>query len=228
MTNVKRALIIVDVQNDFCPGGALPVENGDAVAHDIYFYASEAKPDRKYDLIVASRDWHRDWSSNGGHFAHKPDFVNTWPVHCVAGTQGAQYANGLYFLAKTSDEYQRPPSWVDVEILKGQGGPAYSAFEGINEDGLGLDTILTSAEISSVDVCGLALDYCVKKTALHAFNGSFHTRVLVDLTASVNPTTALLGERGIRTARRSGLLGDETGFLHQAGIELVESGLDRS
>src|SRR3569623_1224877 len=106
------ALFIVDVQNDFTEGGALGVPGGAAVAGGITSHLREHA--RDYALVVASRDWHDADNDNGGHFATDaaPDFVNSWPRHCVAGTPGAEYHPAL------------DTSSVDVHILNGQGVPA--------------------------------------------------------------------------------------------------------
>src|SRR5690606_16703945 len=97
---MSKALFIVDVQNDFTEGGALGVEGGDAVAAAITRYVAEHAGD--YEIIVASRDWHDAEGGNGGHFAEgEPDFVDTWPPHCVAGTEGAEYDPNLDVSAVT-------------------------------------------------------------------------------------------------------------------------------
>src|SRR6188472_1422396 len=111
---MTRALFIVDVQNDFTEGGALGVEGGAAVAAGISEYLAH-HPDR-YDVVFASRDWHNGDNDNGGHFSTDPDFVDSWPPHCVAGTAGAEYHPAL------------DQSAIDVHVRKGQGRPAYSIF----------------------------------------------------------------------------------------------------
>jgi nicotinamidase/pyrazinamidase len=182
---MARALFIVDVQNDFTEGGALAVEGGDAVAAGITAYL-RAHPDR-YDVVIASRDWHDApgvdsgadgagrRNDNGGHFAldAEPDFVDTWPVHCVAGTVGAQYDPGL------------DVSLIDLHVLKGQGKPAYSMFEGITDGGDDLPTLLDKLGVDDVDVVGLATDYCVRASALDAIASGRHVRVIDDLVAGV-------------------------------------------
>src|SRR4051812_31642441 len=111
-----KALFIIDVQNDFTEGGALGVEGGAAVAAGITQYL-RAHPD-EYVTVFASRDWHDGDNDNGGHFSATPDFVDSWPAHCVSGTPGAEYHPAL------------DTSLVDVHLRKGQGRPAYSIFEG--------------------------------------------------------------------------------------------------
>ncbi|MGA4668428.1 isochorismatase family protein [Propionibacteriaceae bacterium Y1923] len=166
MTNV---LLIVDVQNDFTEGGALGCEGGAAVAAAITDHLAA----HDYPLVVASRDWHNADDDNGGHFAENPDYVDTWPVHCVAGTEGADYHPSL------------DTSRVDVHVLKGQGKPAYSAFEGTTESGERLSEVLTSRGVTHLDVVGIATDHCVRASALDARELGFDVRVIDGLTAAV-------------------------------------------
>ncbi len=170
MTPTRKALVIVDVQRDFVEGGALAVTGGTAVARKVtaLLRAPEAAA---YDLVVASRDWHDAGSDNGGHF-------EDWPVHCVAGTPGADYAPDL------------DTSRVEVHVRKGQGRPAYSAFDGATETGEALLDVLRRKAIRVVDVCGLATDHCVRATALHAAAAGFHVRLLDGLHAGVAPDTS--------------------------------------
>jgi nicotinamidase/pyrazinamidase len=151
-----RALFIVDVQNDFTEGGALGVEGGAAVAAGITRYL--AQHPHRYDQVFASRDWHDADNDNGGHFAttDAPDFVTTWPVHCVAGTTGADYHPALNTSA------------VTVGVRKGQGRPAYSIFEGVTDDGEPLPQRLNELGVTEIDVVGIATDYCVLASALDA------------------------------------------------------------
>ncbi len=173
-----RVLFIIDVQNDFTEGGALGVEGGAAVATRISRYLAE-HPDR-YAQVFASRDWHDGDNDNGGHFATTaaPDFVETWPVHCVAGTWGADYHPAL------------DTSVVTIGVLKGQGRPAYSIFEGVTEDGRALPRILEELRVDEVDVVGIATDYCVLASALDAVSSGRVVRVLEDLVAGVAPDTS--------------------------------------
>ena len=174
---MTRALFIVDVQNDFTEGGALGVVGGDAVATAITSHLA-AHAD-EYRLVVASRDWHDGDGDNGGHFATgEPDFVNTWPVHCVAGTPGAEYDPGL------------DTSAVTHHVKKGQGQPAYSLFEGRDDDGRTVAELLTDAGILEVDVVGIATDYCVRASALDAIEHGLRVRVLTDLIAGVAPASS--------------------------------------
>ena len=177
---MKRALLIVDVQNDFTEGGALGVTGGNAVARGITDYLEAGTV--RYDLIVASRDWHNADDDNGGHFAadgEEPDFVNTWPHHCVAGTEGAAYHAAV--------DVNR----IDVHVRKGMGIPAYSAFEGETMDGRNLNDVLREENITHVDVVGIATDYCVRASALDAQSANFDVRVLSDYIAGVAPETSV-------------------------------------
>jgi nicotinamidase/pyrazinamidase len=193
---MRRALFIIDVQNDFTEGGALGVEGGAAVAARITEYLAEHG--EAYDLVVASRDWHNPDDDNGGHVVTDaaPDFVTTWPEHCVAGTPGAEYHPAL------------DTSRVHAHILKGQGAPAYSIFEGTDDSGTPIADLLTQHGITDVDVVGLATDYCVRASALDALEHGQHVRILRDLVAGVaaESSEAALAELG------------------HAGAEIVESG----
>lgn len=175
---MARALLVVDVQNDFTEGGALGVAGGAAVAARITEHLARHR--RDYDLVVASRDWHDASTDNGGHFATtaEPDFVATWPVHCVAGTPGAEYHPALSLDA------------IDAHVRKGQDRPAYSAFEGELDDGEPLGALLEERGISDIDVAGIATDYCVRATALDAVGTGARVRVLTDLIAGVAPASS--------------------------------------
>lgn len=171
---MARGILIVDVQNDFTEGGALGTDGGAAAAAAI----TEHLRTHVYDLVVASRDWHDASGDNGGHFATgEPDFVDTWPVHCVAGTSGAEYHAALDTLA------------IDVHIKKGQGEPAYSAFEGATDAGETLAEVLEEQGIDELDVVGIATDYCVKASALDAALAGITVRVIDGLTSAVSPET---------------------------------------
>lgn len=179
---MATALFIVDVQNDFTEGGALGVTGGAAVARGIAELLA-AEPDR-YDVVIASRDWHDGDGDNGGHFGTEPDFVDTWPPHCVSGTPGAEYHPELAVDA------------VDVHVKKGQGRPAYSLFEGTTDDGATVAQKLDELGVTDVDVVGIATDYCVRASALDALAVGRRVRVLTDLVAGVAPgsSAAALGE----------------------------------
>ncbi len=170
---MSNALFIIDVQNDFTEGGALGVTGGAAVAEGITRLLAE-HPER-WDHVVASRDWHDATGDNGGHFATSdaPDFVTTWPRHCVAGTEGAEYHPAL--------DVDR----VTVHVRKGQGKPAYSIFEGTTDDGQTVDAALEALGITDIDVVGIATDYCVLSSASDALDAGRTVRVFSDLVAGV-------------------------------------------
>lgn len=168
---MARALLIVDVQNDFTEGGALGVIGGDAVAEGVSRLLAERASN--YSVIIASRDWHDPSSDNGGHFAESPDFVDTWPVHCVAETEGAAYDPLLNVNAVTH------------HVRKGQGAPAYSLFEGLTEEGSTAASVLREHGVLEVDVVGIATDHCVRASALDAVDHGIHVRILTDLIAGV-------------------------------------------
>ena len=172
------ALFIIDVQNDFTEGGALGVDGGAAVAAGITDYL-RANPDR-YDVVIASRDWHDADNDNGGHFATdaEPNFVDTWPVHCVAGTAGAEYHPAL------------DTSLVQVHVRKGQGVPAYSIFEGTTAEGETVPALLDRLGVDTIDVAGIATDYCVLASALDAAGSGRDVSVLTGLVAGVAPESS--------------------------------------
>lgn len=165
---MTRALVIVDVQNDFCEGGSLAVVGGADIAIGINAYI-EAQED-SYAHIVATRDHHVD---PGEHFSEQPDYVTTWPVHCVAGTEGAEFHTQL----------ETGP--IEAVFDKGAFAAAYSGFEGADAAGTPLATWLRDRGVDTLDVAGIATDHCVRATALDAVANGFHTRVLLDLTAGV-------------------------------------------
>lgn len=196
-----RALVIVDVQNDFCEGGSLGVDGGTAVAGRISAYLEEHAQD--YDVVVATRDWHVD---PGPHFAPEgtePDYTESWPVHCVAGTPGADLHPDL------------ETEFLDAQFLKGRFDASYSGFDGqlglpdlvrsgapegpagpfgataaasaaVEEDAPALDDWLREAGINRVTVVGIATDHCVRATVLDAIDAGYDTRVFTDLVAGVD------------------------------------------
>ncbi|WP_308796839.1 isochorismatase family protein [Agromyces silvae] len=176
---MTRALMIVDVQNDFTEGGALGVAGGNAVAQGVSKLLAEHRD--AYGVVIASRDWHDADNDNGGHFAGEdgdPDFVETWPDHCVAGTPGAEYHPDF------------DHSGVDVHIRKGQGEAAYSAFEGVADDGRTVAQILDDHGVTEVDLVGIATDYCVRASGLDAVEHGRHVRIFTDLIAGVAPESS--------------------------------------
>ena len=205
---MSRALIIVDVQNDFCEGGSLPVEGGAELAGAISEYVDAHHG--QFDHVVATQDWHVD---PGAHFSEDPDFIDSWPTHCVAGTRGAELHPDL------DTEY------IQAYFRKGQFTAAYSGFEGLlapddavptgdrkpgampvsgaapgsdpdagafaasdlatGEDAIGLDDWLQSHDVEDVVVIGIATDHCVKATALDGVQAGYSVTVLRDLTVGV-------------------------------------------
>ena len=164
------------MQKDFTEGGALGVTGGTAVAHGVTALLKDAPG--LYDLVVASRDWHDADNDNGGHFHPEPDYVETWPVHCVAGSTGAEYNDGL------------DKALIDVHVRKGQGKPAYSIFEGVTDDGESVTGLLDRRGITEIDVVGIATDYCVLASALDALRAGRSVRVLTALVAGVAPVSS--------------------------------------
>ena len=175
---------MVDVQNDFCEGGSMPVAGGAAVAHAISEYVAGPDGDG-YDHVVATQDYHID---PGSHFSAEPDFVGSWPPHCVAGTPGAEFHPALN------------PGRFGAVFRKGAHNAAYSGFEGSDADGIPLAAWLRSQCAAAVDVVGLTTDHCVRATATDAATAGFHTRVLLNLTAGVAPGTVESALAEMRTA----------------------------
>lgn len=207
---MTRALIIVDVQNDFCEGGSLAVDGGaDVAARLSDFIDAEGG---EFDHIVATQDWHIE---PGTHFSDTPDYRHSWPVHCVAETRGSQFHPEL----DTEN--------VEAVFRKGQFEAAYSGFEGVlapedevptgeqklgtlddlaPEDPVTLDDWLREREVDEVAVVGLATDFCVRATALDAVAAGYSTAVLLSYTRGVHPD-------GVETALKE---------LEDAGVELVD------
>lgn len=175
-----RALIIVDVQNDFCEGGSLAVTGGSAVAQGISELLASGP---NYAHVVATKDFHID---PGEHFSENPDYALSWPRHCVVGTSGADFHP--YF----------NPAGVEAVFMKGHYTAAYSGFEGTDEDGTTLADWLRQRGVDEVDVVGIATDYCVRATAADAAEAGFATRVLLDLTAGVAPDSTAKAVEDLR------------------------------
>jgi nicotinamidase/pyrazinamidase len=178
---VTRALIIVDVQIDFCEGGSLAVRGGSDVASAI----SRELAAGSWDHVVATQDFHID---PGAHFGDPPDYVDSWPVHCVVGTDGVQFHPALL-----TDR-------VEAVFRKGEHAAAYSGFEGRDADGAGLADWLRARDVTAVDVAGIATDHCVRATALDAAAAGFPTTVLLDLTAGVSAATTSAALSDLRHA----------------------------
>ena len=184
--SAPRALLIVDLQNDFCEGGTLPVAGGAAVARAVGTLVATGG----YDVVVASQDWHGD---PGDHFAapgEDPDFATTWPAHCQADTVGADI-HWAFAVGYGSAAVDAATSPIDVIVRKGFDCAAYSAFEGIvvGSDGRRLADELAERGVGSLDVVGIATDYCVAASANDAAAGGLATRVLLKYCAGVAPDT---------------------------------------
>jgi len=186
---MTHALIVVDVQNDFCEGGSLPVEGGARVAADIGAllgsWTAGGPNAPRYDHVVATKDHHID---PGGHWAQTPDYVESWPVHCQVGTDGEAFHPNL------------DPRPFDAIFRKGEHAAAYSGFEGRDIDGVALADWLRAREVRSVDVCGIATDHCVRATVLDALHAGFDTRLLLGLCAGVAPETTAAAIAEMETA----------------------------
>lgn len=184
---MAQALIIVDVQNDFCEGGSLAVDGGAEVATAISELLDDAT---EFDVVAATQDWHID---PGSHFSETPNFQDSWPVHCVAGSRGAQLHANL------------DAEYIDAYFRKGQFSAAYSGFEGIlaadvevplgeakasqelaSEDRSSLDDWLRENDVDTVTIAGIATDHCVRATALDAIQAGYDVRLLVNLCAGVD------------------------------------------
>lgn len=176
-----RALIIVDVQNDFCEGGLLAVTGGAEVARAITRYLRDAR----YDYVVATQDAHID---PGEHFSDAPDYASSWPPHCRAGSIGAEFHPDL------------DTSRIDAVFKKGAYTAGYSGFEGVDAVGTALGDWLRRRGVDTVDVVGIATDYCVRRTAEDAAAAGFATRVLPGLTAGVAADSTAAALAAMRTA----------------------------
>src|SRR5665811_1245767 len=187
-TGEPRALIVVDVQNDFCEGGSLAVPGGAEVARRISEYVLGHA--QEYAAIVATADWHAD---PGAHFAEHPDYVNSWPAHCRIGTDGALFHPAA------------EPAFEQVQAVfrKGRHEAAYSGFEGFTTEGdarVALADWLRDRAIEQVDIVCIATDHCVRATALDATDEGFETTVLLDLTAGVARATTEAALDAMRAA----------------------------
>ncbi|RDH74387.1 nicotinamidase [Mycolicibacterium moriokaense] len=177
-----RALLIVDVQNDFCEGGSLAVTGGRSVARAISEYLATAEG---YDHVVATKDFHID---PGEHFSDNPDFAASWPPHCVAGTTGEDFHPAFDHSA------------VEAVFTKGRYSAAYSGFEGTDGSGTSLADWLLARGVDEVHIVGIATDYCVLATATDAAQAGFKTRVLLNLTAGVAPDSSAKAVADMRAA----------------------------
>ena len=178
---MARALIIVDVQNDFCEGGSLAVAGGADVASGI----SDLLKSGNFEHVVATKDYHID---PGSHFSSHPDYLDSWPPHCVVGTTGADFHPNL-----ATDR-------IEAIFHKGQHAAAYSGFEGHTDEGTGLADWLRAREVTEVELVGIATDFCVRATALDAVGAGFATTVRLSLTAGVSAGTTDAALQEFQTA----------------------------
>ena len=176
-----KALIITDVQNDFCEGGSLEVVGGERVARAINDHLAKTH----YDHIVATKDFHID---PGSHFSDNPDYLKSWPRHCVVGTRGAEFHPDLQTDA------------IGAVFTKGQYSAAYSGFEGACKLGIPLTDWLRQHGVDEVVVVGIATDYCVLQTAQDAAHEGFTTTVLENLTVGVAAETSTKALDNLRAA----------------------------
>jgi nicotinamidase/pyrazinamidase len=190
---VTSALIIVDVQVDFCEGGKLAVAGGNAVSQRIADYIDLLGG--LYSTIVATADYHQPWpKTNGGHFSDTPDFVDSWPPHCEAGTLGSSLHTNIawaltrYGLDAGKDRFR----FANNVFTKGLGSPDYSGFQGHNKGRQSLHEFLQSNGIKNVDICGIAGDYCVLQTALDAKKLGYTVNLFERMTASVGGRDATI------------------------------------
>lgn len=191
MTN---AIFIVDVQNDFIEGGSLAVNGGENVARNLATHLDQTN----YDYIITSQDWHKD---PGEHWAETPDYVDTWPVHCAAGTEGAEIHPVLF--KQLGVEQDIAGEEVVVNIVKGEFEAAYSGFEGrvLGEDKQKkVADHLNELEIDHLYVVGLATDHCVRATALDALKAGFKVTVLTDYVAGVDADRSARAIKELETA----------------------------
>jgi nicotinamidase/pyrazinamidase len=177
-----RALIVVDVQNDFCEGGSVPVTGGAALAGAISDYLTDGTG---YGHVVATQDFHID---PGDHFSDRPDFSSSWPPHCLAGSSGAQFHPDL------------DTARFDAVFRKGAYDAGYSGFEGTDDSGTALADWLAQHDVDQVDVVGIATEHCVRRTAEDAAHAGLATRVLLDLTAGVGADSTVAAVKAMRAA----------------------------
>ncbi len=181
----RDALVLVDVQNDFCPGGSLAVPDGDQVVPVLNRYAERFGEARA--PVFASRDWHPPKTK------HFQAYGGAWPPHCVQGTRGAEFHPGLEMPAGT------------VVVSKGMDPEqdAYSAFQAEDERGIAFARALAARGVKRLWVGGLATDYCVKATVLDALRSGLEVQVLADAIRAVDVQPGD-GERAIGEMREAG------------------------
>ncbi len=185
---MRNALLLVDLQNDFVEGGSLPVPGGKVLVAQVSRHLRHFRTE--YEFVVATRDYHED---PGDHFADQPDFVNTWPKHCVIGTPGAAFCAPILNLVREK--------YIQAVVDKGRHGAAYSGFEATDARGHPLFDVLRDARVDHIDICGLITEYTVRATALDARKREFQVRVLVNLCAAADPQA---GQRALEEMKAAG------------------------
>lgn len=176
----KMALVVVDAQNDFSEGGSLAVDGAIAAYRNTYLHVAGTA--NKYDVLVTTRDNHIE---PGEHFSAEPDFKDSWPIHCAAGTEGADYHPEIQ---RALDFFEQlNPHAVRIDVTKGEFAAAYSGFEGATEAGVSLADALRASDIEQIDVVGVATDHCVRATVLDGLKEGFSVRVLRNQIAAVDP-----------------------------------------
>jgi nicotinamidase/pyrazinamidase len=185
---VSRALVVVDVQKDFCEGGSVPVAGGADRARAIGELVSGPARE-EYAHVVATRDHHVD---PGGHLSDHPDFRDSFPVHCVVGSEGGEFHPDFAPAAAS-------PAVSEV-FYKGAHSASKSGFEGATADGEALADWLRRRGVSGLDVVGIATDHCVRATALDGAREGFAVRVLLDYTAGVAADTTRQALAELRAA----------------------------
>lgn len=185
---MRNALLVVDPQLDFVEGGSLAVQGGLQVAAMIARHVRHFRTE--YHLVVASRDYHENAPD---HISDKPDYINTWPPHCIVGTPGASFVPTIQNLVREK--------YIQEVVTKGRDKAAYSAFEGLDKRGHPLIDVLKEHRIDHIDICGIATDYCVRASALDARKHEFQVRVLVNLCAPVNEAT---GQQALEEMKAAG------------------------
>ncbi|TME38932.1 MAG: isochorismatase family protein [Chloroflexi bacterium] len=186
---MRNALLVVDVQMDFVEGGSLPVQGGLQTAAMIARHLRHFKPE--YQFVVASRDYHE---SAPDHISDTPDYINTWPPHCMVGTPGAAFVPSIQNLVREK--------YIETVVTKGRNAAAYSAFDAFDVRGHRLIDVMKENRVDHIDVCGIATDYCVRASALDARKAEFQVRVLVNLCAAVNEAT---GQQALEEMKAAGI-----------------------
>ena len=175
---MRNALLVVDLQNDFVEGGALPVPSGTQVVAQVARHVRHFRSE--YSFVVATRDLHEDPPD---HFSDQPDYIKTWPPHGVRGTSGAVLCTPISNLVREKI--------IGAVMDKGRHAAAFSAFEAQDLRGHVLVDVLREQRVDHIDICGLITEYTILATALDARTYEFQVRILVNLCAAANPEAGL-------------------------------------